>query len=337
MDFKTRVERRNSFDASSVYGTRKFNLATKREEHMAERSRNDDQWTDPATGIIAEKYAQRRKCPLCGVDDTKTLFIKCGFPHVLCRSCALVYVNPILNSEEYEKHYRNEHSWERVLESEDQIKMQTLESEYSLDVASLYLDSKKISVCDIGCGPGTLLKAAQQRGYEVFGIEPNEHCHTFLREAGISYHSGFFPLKEDLGKQFDCVFFLNALEHMRQPLEVLLEVKKLVKPGKLIYISVPNINALVNRIMHEKASVFAGHSHLQFFNNITLQKILEKAGFEMLEYETIITQIGTIKNYLAYEDPYFGDTQEEFPFITPEMMYKYHLARNINVVGRRII
>jgi hypothetical protein len=121
---------------------------------------------------------------------------------------------------------------------------------------------------------------------------------------------------------------------MRKPLEIVLEIKKLLKQRGIIYISVPCIDALVNRIMHEKAGVFGGHTHLQFFSIKTLSMFLEKTGFEVLEYETIITEMGTIKNYLSYKDPYFGDNADELDFLTPEVIYKNHLARNVNMAGR---
>ncbi|UCC95072.1 MAG: class I SAM-dependent methyltransferase [Candidatus Omnitrophota bacterium] len=335
MDSQERLRRRKEFDASLVYGTRKFNLLTGRDEHIGYREKHDNQWTNPKTGIIDEKFVERRRCPLCNADNFETIFVKCGFPHVRCKVCGLVYVNPILNKEEYEKLWSAEDSWESVLEAQDQIKMQTLEAQYSLDIATLYVAKKKdISICDVGCGPGTLLGEAKRRGYSVFGIEPNTRCHKHLAAKGIEYTAEFFPLSKNIGKQFDCIFLLNTLEHLRQPLKIVSEVAKLLKPSGIIYISVPCIDALVNRIMHEKAGVFAGHSHIQFFSIKTLSALLEKTGFEVLEYETIISEIGVIKNYLSFQDPYFGEHTDVLEFLTPELIYENHLARNVNMAAR---
>ncbi len=335
MTFQERVKRRNEFDASLVYGTRRFNLVTKRDKHLDYRKKHDSDWMNPKTGVIHDGFAEKRKCPLCSADNFETLFVKSGFPHVKCKRCELVYVNQILNRREYTKLWSSEDSWENVLESNEQVKMQTLEASYSLDIAKLYIaDDNNISICDVGCGPGTLLTEAKKRGYYTFGVEPNKRCHKFLEEKSIDYTGEFFPLKKHVRKKFDCVFLLNALEHMRDPLQIVLEIKKLLKPSGIIYISVPCINALINRIMHEKAGVFAGHSHIQFFSIKTLPMLLEKTGFEVLEYETIITEIGVIKNYLSFKDPYFGDNAERLDFITPELIYKNHLARNLNMVGR---
>jgi SAM-dependent methyltransferase len=186
----------------------------------------------------------------------------------------------------------------------------------------------------VGCGPGTFLEEARKRGFRVFGIEPNKRCHKFLKERGIDYVGDFFPLRKGIEEKFDCIFILNTLEHMREPLHILKEVKKLLKPYGIIYISVPCISALVNRIMHEKAGIFGGYSHIQFFSVKTLSLLLEKAGFEVLEYDTVITEIGVIKNYLSYKDPYFSDDADRLDFLTPEIIYKNNLARNLNMVAR---
>lgn len=337
MDFQERVRRRNEFDASIVYGTRKFNLLTKRDDHLAYRESHDNQWTDPNTGVIYERFAEKRICPLCKSGDYETVFIKSGFPHIRCKSCGLVYVNPILNKDEYKKLWSAEDSWEAVLESAEQVKMQSSEARYSLDIAQLYFNNKErgnISICDVGCGPGTLLGEAKERGYYAFGVEPNRRCHKFLAEKGIDYVGDFFPLKQEIKQRFDCIFLLNTLEHLREPLEIVLEAKKILKPSGLIFISVPCIDALVNRIMHEQAGVFGGHTHIQFFSITTLSLLFKKAGLQVLEYESIITEIGVIKNYLSFKDPYLGDNADELDFITPELIYKNHLARNINMVGR---
>jgi hypothetical protein len=86
--------------------------------------------------------------------------------------------------------------------------------------------------------------------------------------------------------------------------------------------------------MHEKAGVFGGHSHIQFFSILTLSELFRKAGLKVLDYVTIITEIGVIKNYLSFLDPYFGENPDNLDFITPELIYRNHLARNLNMVGR---
>jgi len=97
---------------------------------------------------------------------------------------------------------------------------------------------------------------------------------------------------------------------------------------------VPNIDALVNRVMREKGATFGGHSHIQFFNVKTLSMLLEKAGFEIKEYDTVITELGTINNYLSFKDPYFAENADMLEFITPEAIYKNYLGSSLHMIGK---
>ncbi len=334
MNFKERVRRKNEFDTSLVYGTRKFNLLTKQDQHLGYREKHDSQWLNSQTNLIYDKFAEERNCPLCGTSNFHTLFVKCGFPHLKCNVCGLTYVNPILNEAESMKLCRSEVSYVDVLKSRYQVKMQTLEARYILDILRPYFKSEnKISVCDIGCGTGILLDEAKKKGYYAFAIEPNTRHHKSLEDKGIEYRGVFFPLKHDLGREFDCVFLLQVLEHMRNPLEVLLEAKKVLKKSGLIYIATPNIDALVNRLMHKNAATFGGHTHIQFFNLRTLSMLLEKAGFKVKDSDTIITQMGTIKNYLSFKEPNFGEDPDRLEFITPELIYRNYLGGRLHLVG----
>ena len=338
MDFDERVRRKNAFDASLVYGTRNFNLLTGRDKYAEYRKRIDGSWIDPKTGRLDERVAAYRTCVVCGADDSALAFVKSGFSHVRCKTCGLLYVNPMLSSGEHAEAYDKEGIYERVLESEEQMKMNRLEYNYYLDVIQMYLDKKEhIKICDIGCGPGDLLVEAKKRGFTVLGIEPHPPSHRALTERQINFIPEYFPLKEPLQTKFDCVFFLNTIEHIKNPGAFIEKMSELLEPGGLIYLSTPNLDAVSNRILHEKAGAFGGHTHLQIFDRNTLPRLVERTGLEVLEVDTVITELGTVKNYLSYKDPYFGDgaDEEALAFLTPSLIYHHHLGRSLNLLARR--
>jgi hypothetical protein len=99
-------------------------------------------------------------------------------------------------------------------------------------------------------------------------------------------------------------------------------INKLLNPGGLLAILVPNINSLAARIMHERCVTFSGDTHINFFNNKTLTQIQEMNGFTVLETETMFSEVNTIKNYLNYSDPYVGDGEQEFEFLDPKFIHK---------------
>ena len=103
---------------------------------------------------------------------------------------------------------------------------------------------------------------------------------------------------------------------------MLKQIYQLIKPNGILAILVPNIDSLAVRIMHEKCVTFSGDTHINFFNNKTLTKIQEMNGFEVLESETVFSEVNTIKNYLNYSDAYFGDGEQEFEFLNPEYIHE---------------
>jgi 2-polyprenyl-3-methyl-5-hydroxy-6-metoxy-1,4-benzoquinol methylase len=339
MKFEKRVRRKNEFDASLVYGTRKFNLLTQRDKHAQYRKSHDSDWILSETSQLDPLRIQDRNCPLCKTNDHEELFTKSGFPHVVCKQCSLVYVTPILTEEESQKLYVEFQSYGPVLESKESVELHALEADYCLDILNLYLPDKAanaIEICDIGCGPGGLLMAARNRGHRVYAIEPNKKCQEILAANDIEYLDDFFPFSQVPDRLFDSVFLLNTLEHLKDPLETVKSIGELLTPGGLIYLSVPNFHALVNRVLHEKGGTFGGHSHIQHFTSETLSRLLEQAGFEVLEFETIITELGTIQNYLSYKEPYYGEDAMVLDFISPEAIYRNHLGRSLNIIGRKI-
>ena len=124
-------------------------------------------------------------------------------------------------------------------------------------------------------------------------------------------------------------------EHITDPKKFLSEIYRILKPGGKILLLVPNFNSLVIRIMHEKAQTFAGHSHINHFNDKSLKKILEIMNFTVLESETILSEIGTVNNYLNFNNPSFGSSKQVINFLTPEYIHENYLGYMLLMVASK--
>ena len=110
--------------------------------------------------------------------------------------------------------------------------------------------------------------------------------------------------------------------------------RRLLAPGGVLLIMVPNVDSLVIRILHEKAVTFSGDSHVNLFNADTLARLVESCGFAVLDCETLLTEIGTINNYLSFEEPYFGDAPALLEFLTPEYIHSRRLGYQLLMIAR---
>lgn len=323
-----RLRAKNAFDGSLVYGTGAFNRLTGRDRHLDQRQRVRDFFTDPKTGSLKNEICEKRTCPKCQGDEKSELFVKDGFPHVRCLSCQLVYVTPIISEEAVMKFYAEESSWTEVLFSEEQIRLDKRKFDYGLQLIEARKNSGRI--LDIGCGPGFFLEEARERGWQVGGMEMNVRCVERLNSLNIPVCTAPLEHSDLTDNSYDVVVMWEVLEHLRHPTEALQRVHKILKPGGVLLIMVPNFGSLVNRLMHEKGGTFAGYSHINFFEPSTLFQIQQQCGFDSIEIETVITELGTINNFLNFADPYMAKSEEALPLLTPQYIHE-------NLLGSRLL
>src|SRR4029077_17311162 len=135
---------------------------------------------------------------------------------------------------------------------------------------------------DIGCGTGNFLAAARDRGYGVTGIELDRNAARFAKERlGLQR---LFPLtisefaELHAGEHFDVVTFFEVLEHQSAPAEFLQRVKKCVRPGGMIALSVPNRE----RWLTGPDVLDYPPNHFLRWNAAALKQFLGSQGFEVL-------------------------------------------------------
>jgi 2-polyprenyl-3-methyl-5-hydroxy-6-metoxy-1,4-benzoquinol methylase len=96
------------------------------------------------------------------------------------------------------------------------------------------------TLLDVGCGEGTFLAAASSR-YDVYGVEPDPEAagraRTLLPERITTGTLSDLPSEPP---NYDVITLFEVLEHVADPLETLVACRKLLGPGGVIVISVPN-------------------------------------------------------------------------------------------------
>ena len=332
-----RLKRKNEFDASLTVGVERFHRETGRDRHLAEEMEAlANSLIDPATGLLMAEKARDRECPVCGGSFSRPIFIKAGFPHGRCPECELIYVNPVLNDQAAREYYREESSWARVLESDLQKKFDRLKFQYGLDAALPLINRDPdplFSLLDIGAGTGLFAESARDRGLKTTVLELNRENARKMREKGFTVLER--PLGEagPFSEKFDLVTLWEVLEHIVEPRELLEQIYRLMTPAGVLLILVPNADALITRILHEKSGTFGGHSHVQFFNINTLTRLLAETGFTVLEAETLITELGAINSYLDYQDPYAGRADNLFDLLTPDLIHDRLMGSKLLVLA----
>ena len=201
---------------------------------------------------------------------------------VICKDCSLVFTNPLPFRETYEKYYLEAYSehYGNISAKPDGKK---LEQEppgirSRLDRIEAVRPLKGASLLEAGPGHGLLLWWAKRRGCSVLGVEPSRDFYQSLAAQGLPCLNRSFeqiqPLK---GKQFDIVVINHVLEHFYDPNSALVLCRNILKKDGLLIIEVPNILKPFRALDR----YFLRYVHTTSFSPRTLQKLLEKNGFEV--------------------------------------------------------
>ncbi len=162
-----------------------------------------------------------------------------------------------------------------------------------LTTISRFLKQNSKKFLDIGCGEGYMLLETIKRGWEVTGIDIVDNRRTEVKISGINFiKSDLLSLK--LPSDFyDIIYIDSVLEHVVNPAEYLSEVKRILKPGGIVYIGVPNEDCLFNTFRSlifklirknicAKIKPFKQPYHVGGFNNRSLKFAIKQNDFEIL-------------------------------------------------------
>jgi 2-polyprenyl-3-methyl-5-hydroxy-6-metoxy-1,4-benzoquinol methylase len=290
---------------------------TGRDRYFAQREVELAALVDPETGLVAERYARRIPCPVCGAAEDRTLFVKRGFPIVRCESCRLVFANPQVDESLVVEEYRGGISndlWVDVLTSPQQLELDRVKFDQILDALEPFRGAGRL--LDVGCSIGLFLDRAGARGWRGTGIEFSDKARAYAREEfGLDVlgrplaEEGFEP------DSFDVVTLLSVLEHTTEPRRMLREIAAVLKPGGVLYVIVPNVESLACRVLHEHAATFDGRNHLLYFSGRSLTDVLAREGYEAQLTTTRVTSFDPVLEWLNYEEPYSGSAPSDDPLV----------------------
>jgi 2-polyprenyl-3-methyl-5-hydroxy-6-metoxy-1,4-benzoquinol methylase len=145
-------------------------------------------------------------------------------------------------------------------------------------------------ILDIGCGKGLLLKGLREQGWEVFGTELSEIASRYATDAGITvYNLPIHKCPFD-PKSFDVVTLFHCLEHLPNPLETLVAVRRVLRSRGYLIVEVPNAGSWYARAFKESWFHLDVPRHLYHFERRSLRHLIDSAGFQVCHEATTNVQ-----------------------------------------------
>jgi SAM-dependent methyltransferase len=139
---------------------------------------------------------------------------------------------------------------------------------------------------DVGCGSGDMVAAMARLGMQSEGVEPSRYAATKATEAGLKVTCGLLHDAAFPNAAFDAVSMFHVLEHTPDPIEVLLECRRILKPGGELVIGVPNFDSLVFGLVGSGWIGLQLPSHVQHFTMESLSIAAKRAEFTVGPIET---------------------------------------------------
>ncbi len=100
-------------------------------------------------------------------------------------------------------------------------------------------------VVDMACGEGYGSEVLSRGAASVVGVDANPEAHEHARLRYVRQNLRFErDLVETFSAECDAVVFLQTIEHVRNPGEILEHFKSMLAPGGVAYISTPNLLTL---------------------------------------------------------------------------------------------
>lgn len=138
---------------------------------------------------------------------------------------------------------------------------------------------------DVGFGDGSLLSTAEEYGYDVVGVDARADSVRLMAEAGYEAHALEFDAFR-AAQPFDVVSMADVLEHVPFPKASLRHAHGLLRPEGLLFLSMPNADAYVWRVLNEQGvnPYWAEIEHYHNFGRKRLYALLEECGFRPVRY-----------------------------------------------------
>ena len=139
-------------------------------------------------------------------------------------------------------------------------------------------------ILDIGCNNGLYLYLLKNIGWDVSEVEINAQAAQASNSLGVNCFCGDLEGAHYPDHSFDVVRLHHVLEHVRSPHQILLEIKRILKPGGVVYFEVPNQRSFSFYVFRH---IWHGNQgHLYAFSPATLKRLCDKVGFKIEKSHT---------------------------------------------------
>ena len=232
-------------------------------------------------------------CPACGTHQATECFRKFDMTFDACDACGTIYANPRPSPELLEHYYATSENYAYFNAhifpaSEDARRekifrprvgrLRELIEQYQVPTRSLL---------EVGAGFGTFCQemSAADLFDRVIALEPTPDLAATCRRRGLEVIEAPIERLARNALVADVVASFEVIEHLFRPRALVEACAGLLTPGGLLILTCPNGRGFDIDLLGPAADA-VDVQHLNLFNPVSLSRLLEDCGFEVLEVTT---------------------------------------------------
>lgn len=158
-----------------------------------------------------------------------------------------------------------------------------------VDFRAMYLPVQANGqLLEIGCGSGQQLEYLRKMGWQVQGLDLDPAATTVASARGLTVHVGSLEGQCFSGQCFDAVVSSHVIEHVHDPVALLRESGRILKPGGRIVVVTPNTASWGRRLFGASWRGLEPPRHLHLFDAVSLRQAAEQAGLRVYRLDSSI-------------------------------------------------
>jgi SAM-dependent methyltransferase len=232
-------------------------------------------------------------CAVCDAQDGEPLSEKDRYGLTvrvcICRACGLIQTNPRMNQRSYADFYDSDYRQLYLgtagpsapyVENRAVYGEQIYRFLYGPDGVASEPEGE-LSVLEVGCGGGGILKYFRDRGHREYGVDlGSEYVEFSRREFGLNLHIGTI---DDVPATVhaDVVIYSHVLEHILDLSHEIREIARVLAPDGLVYVEVPGVKN-IGQAYGGDFLQYTQNAHVYHFSLTTLQSVFAKHGFVLI-------------------------------------------------------
>ena len=245
-------------------------------------------------------------CIVCGREDLTSKIRGSDWNVMQCPSCGMGITdpNPLYGKKEniYDKDYFTDEQGIMGRDFADSFNEKIDRKRFSEILNKLKKMIPAGKVLDFGCATGTFLACAGESGWEIHGAEVSSYAADIAgKRLGIEIYTGDVFKSYD-EEYFDLLTLHHALEHIRNPLELLVNISRILRKNGILFIEVPNFSSNEARVYKGQWEDLRPEQHIYHFSPQSMQLLIEQAGYELVKIETLSVSMWHSREALKYLD-----------------------------------